>query len=75
MAELAVPAYPEDRVFRAVASDVCRLAGGPVAVVLVVFGQPGMFAGQRESRAVTARRSVGLERRMRGRRSQPWFSS
>jgi hypothetical protein len=48
MDELSVPAYPEDRVFRAVARDVCRLAGSPGDVVLVVFGRPGVFTGQRE---------------------------
>ena len=48
MDELAVPSYPEDRVFRAVARDVCRLADDPADVVLVVFGQPGMLTGQRE---------------------------
>jgi hypothetical protein len=48
MDELAVPSYPEDRVFRAVALNVCRLAGDPADVVLVVFGHPGMLTGQRE---------------------------
>ena len=42
MGELSVPSYPEDRVFRAVARDVCRLAGNPGDVVLVVFGRPGL---------------------------------
>jgi hypothetical protein len=48
MDELAVPAYPEDRVFRAVARDVCRLAADPADVVLVVFGRPGALTGDRE---------------------------
>jgi hypothetical protein len=48
MDELAVPSYPENRVFRAVARDVCRLARDPTDVVLVVFGRPGMLTGQRE---------------------------
>jgi hypothetical protein len=48
MDELAVPSYPETRVFRALARDVCRLAGGPADVVLVVFGRPGMLTGDRE---------------------------
>jgi len=60
--------------FSAVALDVCRLAGDPADVVLVVFGQPGMFAGQRESRAVTARRSASLERRIWLPEDQPWLS-
>ncbi len=59
MDELAVPSCPEDRVFRAVARDVCRLAGGPAAVVLVVFGQPGMLTGQRE---ITRRDCAALGR-------------
>jgi len=45
-----VPSYPEDRVFRAVARDVCRLADTPGDVVLVVFGRPGVLTGQREIR-------------------------
>jgi hypothetical protein len=48
MGELAVPSYPEHRVFRAVARDVCRLAERPGDVVLVVFGRPGALTGQRE---------------------------
>ena len=48
MGELAVPSYPEDRVFRAVARDVCRLAAHPADVVLVVFGRPAMLGGRRE---------------------------
>jgi len=48
MGELSVPSYPEDRVFRAVARDVCRLADNPGDVVLVVFGRPGLLTGQRE---------------------------
>lgn len=47
MAELGVPSYPEDRVFRAVARDVCRLAAHPADVVLVVFGRPGALTGER----------------------------
>jgi hypothetical protein len=48
MGELGVPSYPQDRVFRAVARDVCRRADAPTDVVLVVFGRPGVFTGQRE---------------------------
>lgn len=48
MGELGVPSYPEDRVFRAVARDVCRLAARPADVVLVVFGRPAMLGGRRE---------------------------
>jgi hypothetical protein len=48
MDELAVPSYPEDRVFRAVARDVCRLAADPADVVLVIFGRPGALTGHRE---------------------------
>ena len=48
MGELSVPAYPEERVFRAVARNVCRLADNPGDVVLVVFGRPGVLTGQRE---------------------------
>jgi hypothetical protein len=48
MGELSVPAYPEDRVFRAVARDVCRHADNPGDLVLVVFGRPGILTGQRE---------------------------
>jgi hypothetical protein len=48
MGELAVPSYPEDRVFRAVTRDVCRLADDSADVVLVVFGRPGTLTGQRK---------------------------
>ena len=48
MDELAVPSYPEHRVFRAVARDVCRLAGAPADVGLVVFGRPHPLTGRRE---------------------------
>jgi hypothetical protein len=48
MSELSVPSYPEDRVFRAAARDMCRLADNPGDVVLVVFGRPGILTGQRE---------------------------
>jgi hypothetical protein len=48
MGELGVPSYPQERVFRAVARDVCRLADRPTDVVLVVFGRPGALTGQRE---------------------------
>jgi hypothetical protein len=48
MGELSVPSYPEERIFRAVARDVCRLADSPRDVVLVVFGRPGVVTGQRE---------------------------
>jgi len=48
MGELSVPSYPENRVFRAVARHVCRLADRPGDVVLVVFGRPGILTGQRE---------------------------
>jgi hypothetical protein len=48
MGELSVPSYPEDRVFRAVARDVCRFADNPGDVVLVVFGRPGVLTGARE---------------------------
>ena len=48
MGELALPSYPEDRVFRAVARDVCRLAADPADVALVVFGRPGVLTGHRE---------------------------
>ena len=59
MGELAVPSYPEDRVFRAVARDVCRLAGHPADVALVVFGRPGTLTGHRE---VTRRDCTALGR-------------
>jgi hypothetical protein len=49
MGELAVPSYPEDRVFRVVARDVCRLAGDPADVALVVFGRPDTLSGRRET--------------------------
>ena len=48
MGELAVPSYPEDRVFRAAARDVCRLATDPADIVLVIFGRPGALTGHRE---------------------------
>jgi hypothetical protein len=60
MGELAVPSYPEDRVFRAVARDVCRLAGDPADVVLVVFGQPETLTGRRD---ITRRDCAALARR------------
>ena len=59
MGELAVPSYPEDRIFRAVARDVCRLAGDPADVALVVFGRPGMLTGHRE---ITRRECAALGR-------------
>jgi uncharacterized membrane protein len=59
MGELAVPSYPEDRVFRAVARDVCRLAADPADVVLVVFGRPDAFTGHRE---VTRRDCAAIAR-------------
>src|SRR4026208_915086 len=43
--ELAVPSYPEDRVFRAVARDVCRHAADPADAALVIFGRPGRLRG------------------------------
>jgi hypothetical protein len=49
MGELGVPSYPEDRVFRVVARDVCRLASDPADVALVVFGRPDLLTGQRET--------------------------
>lgn len=48
MGELSVPSYPENRVFRAVARDVCQLAVHPGDVVLVVFGRPEVLTGRRE---------------------------
>lgn len=48
MGELAVPSYPEDRIFRAVAREVCRLAAAPADVVLVVFGRPSALTGHRK---------------------------
>ena len=60
MGELAVPSYPEDRVFRAVARDVCRLAGDPADVALVIFGRPGALSGHRE---ITRRDCAALGRR------------
>jgi hypothetical protein len=48
MGELAVPSYPEDRVFHALGRDLCRLAAAPTDVVVVVFGRPGMLSGARE---------------------------
>jgi hypothetical protein len=59
MGELAVPSYPQDRVFRVVARDVCRLADRPTDVVLVVFGRPGLLTGHRE---ITRRDCAGLGR-------------
>jgi hypothetical protein len=59
MGELAVPSYPEDRVFRAVARDVCRLAGDPADVVLVVFGRPDTLTGRRD---ITRRDCAALAR-------------
>jgi hypothetical protein len=49
MGELGVPSYPEDRVFRVVARDACRLAGDPADVALVIFGRPDTLTGQRET--------------------------
>jgi hypothetical protein len=49
MGELGVPSYPEDRVFRAVARDVCRLAGDPADVALVIFGRPDTLTGHRQT--------------------------
>jgi len=60
MGELAVPSYPEDRVFHALGRDVCRLARKPTDVVLVVFGRPGALTGARE---VARRDCAALGRR------------
>lgn len=48
MDELGVPSYPEDRVFRVVAREVCRRAGDPADIVLVIFDRPSLLAGHRE---------------------------
>lgn len=47
MSDLGVPSYPEDRVFRGVGRDLCRLAAGPTDVVVVVFDRPGIVTGDR----------------------------
>jgi hypothetical protein len=57
MGELGVPSYPEDRVFRAVTREVCRLAAHPADVVLVVFGRPALLGGERE---ITRRNCTAL---------------
>lgn len=49
MGELAAPSYPEDRVFRAIARDVCGLADAPGDVALVIFGRPDAYSGDRET--------------------------
>jgi len=48
MDELGVPSYPEDRVFRAVAREVCRQADDPAGIVLVIFDRPDILTGHRE---------------------------
>jgi hypothetical protein len=48
MGELGAPSYPETRVFRAVAREVCRLAADPADVVLVIFGRPAVVSGRRD---------------------------
>jgi hypothetical protein len=48
MSELGVPSYPEDRVFHGLGRDLCRLAGTPTELVVVVFGRPGALTGDRE---------------------------
>jgi hypothetical protein len=63
MGELAVPSYPEDRIFSAVARDVCHLAAHPADVVLVVFGRPGALTGRR---AITRRDCAALGGSERG---------
>ena len=50
VAELRAPSYPEVRVFRRVGAEVCRRAGEPSDILLVVFGRPSVFAGERQIR-------------------------
>jgi uncharacterized membrane protein YphA (DoxX/SURF4 family) len=45
--ELAVPIYPEPRVFRAIGRDVCTTYGA-AAVTLVILGRPDWRTGQRD---------------------------
>jgi hypothetical protein len=48
--ELNVPVYPEPRVYRAVAAEVCRYAQDSAADVrLRILKKPGLFTGARES--------------------------
>jgi hypothetical protein len=68
MGELAVPSYPEDRVFRAIARDVCRLAGDSSGVVLVIFGRPEVVSGHRE---ITRTDCAAIERRATSRGPPP----
>jgi hypothetical protein len=48
MAELRAPSYPERRVFRRVGAEVCRMAGRPSDMLLVVFGRPTVLTGERQ---------------------------
>ena len=48
VAELRAPSYPEPRVLRRVAAAVCRQAGMPPDVLLVVLGRPGVLSGRRD---------------------------
>lgn len=46
MAELNVPPYPEPRVFRQVAREVCRLTGDEGGAELIVRGRPDVLDGR-----------------------------
>jgi hypothetical protein len=46
MAEINVPAYPERRVFRQIARELCKLGGESSDIELIVRGKPAIFDGQ-----------------------------
>jgi hypothetical protein len=47
--ELNVPSYPEVRVYKNVASNLCHFAESPAEVILVIEGKGALFRGKRKS--------------------------
>jgi hypothetical protein len=45
MSELNVPPYPEPRVYRQIARQICKLEGGESHVELIVKETPAMLSG------------------------------
>jgi hypothetical protein len=54
-AELNVPAYPEPRVFRRLAAELCVHAASPDDVVLTIHERPHLFDGTRPTQTMDCR--------------------
>jgi len=55
--ELNVPSYPEPRVFKNIARQICGYAENPSEVILKIYEKPNWLSGFREQRSVCLRRS------------------